>query len=145
MSPRLHDVSGRRFGSWLVLRRAPNHVAPSGQAVTMWWCRCRCGAERAVRAGPLVQGRPRQCMACRRREEARRGRSDMSVRLPSGRTIAEIAAEADVPLDTVYGRWRRGWAERDLGLPVGQYTGGRKGRGCDRYVRPAVTLRGGAP
>lgn len=138
------DLAGQRIGEWSVLRRAPAYVTPGGQVVTCWWCRCSCGAERAVRASALVTaagvpGSSRRCVACGRRENARRSRQDLSVHLPSGRTVAEVAAGAGLPLDTVYARWRRGWQEADLGLPVGQYAGGGTGRGHAARVLPAAT------
>jgi len=43
------DLSGRKFGRWTVLGRAPNSVA--GQ--TRWFCRCDCGNKRMVQGGSL--------------------------------------------------------------------------------------------
>lgn len=48
MSRELVDHSGKRFGSWEVLRRyggggARSQMTPSGGP--LWWCRCECGRE----------------------------------------------------------------------------------------------------
>jgi hypothetical protein len=50
------DLTGRRFGRWLVLswhaRRRKAHL---------WLCRCDCGTERAVEAGQLRSGHSKSC------------------------------------------------------------------------------------
>jgi hypothetical protein len=66
----LVDLTGQRFGRWVVLRRAPSTKA--GKA--MWWCRCDCGTERAVHAFSLKAATTRSCGLCVRREEAYRDR-----------------------------------------------------------------------
>ena len=53
---RLVDLTGQRFGMWVVLERAPtrNHQ-------TMWRCRCDCGTERDVYARVLKSGESTSC------------------------------------------------------------------------------------
>lgn len=58
------DLSGQRFGRWLVLERIPG-LNKSGQARYM--CRCDCGTEKAVTGGYLRDGRTTSC-GCARRE-----------------------------------------------------------------------------
>lgn len=53
---RLVDLTGRRFGRWIVLCRADNK-----KGRTMWHCRCDCGAERDVSASNLVKGYTTSC------------------------------------------------------------------------------------
>ena len=57
------DLSGKRYGRWLVL-------SPAGQRsyhCSMWNCRCDCGTERVVAAGNLKHGGSRSC-GCLKRE-----------------------------------------------------------------------------
>lgn len=55
-----HDLSDRRFGSWLVLGRIKNDVRQR----TRWRCRCRCGAEAIIERNGLVSGRRKICKNC---------------------------------------------------------------------------------
>lgn len=59
---KLNDLSGARFGRWLVSGRAPNR---SNQ--TVWVCVCDCGAVKAVSAASLRNGDSTSC-GCLRRE-----------------------------------------------------------------------------
>lgn len=44
--PKLQDLTGRRFGDLLVLRRGPDYVSPTGKKTVQWICRCEaCGRE----------------------------------------------------------------------------------------------------
>lgn len=54
------DLTGRTFGSWTVLRFS--HRASNRQA--LWFCRCACGVEKAVRGPDLTSGRSTRCPAC---------------------------------------------------------------------------------
>lgn len=56
-----NDLTGRKFGRWLVLYKAEPHTTPSGQMKTMWHCICDCGNEADVEAGNLVNGASRSC------------------------------------------------------------------------------------
>ena len=55
---RLVDLTGKRFGSWLVLERGTS----SRSGMTRWRCVCDlCGAERLVLGGHLQKGNSRSC------------------------------------------------------------------------------------
>ena len=62
------DLTGKRFGRWTVLGRAPDHVCDSGYHQIMWNCRCDCGTEKAVRGKSLRYGISKSC-GCLQREE----------------------------------------------------------------------------
>lgn len=49
------DLTGLRFGSWLVLELAPYKRRPK------WLCRCDCGTERVVMGGNLRGGLSESC------------------------------------------------------------------------------------
>lgn len=57
--PAFIDLSGGRFGKWVVQHRA----AVRGK--TSWVCKCDCGAERAVLARNLSNGTSRSCGCAR--------------------------------------------------------------------------------
>jgi hypothetical protein len=113
----IENLTGQRFGRWLVLRIAPSKITPSGQPRTMWLCRCDCGLEKPVGAATLVTGTSSGCLDCYRKDPERG--LEASRRLRDGRTIAGIARATGLKLTTVDRRWRRGWPVWALGLAPG--------------------------
>ena len=57
LPPRWTDITGQRFGRWLVLRFS--HVDDRGH--TWFDCRCECGTERATAARYLKTGQSQSC------------------------------------------------------------------------------------
>ena len=57
--PLLINEVGNRYGKLTVIKRAPNF-----RKLTMWLCRCDCGAEIVTRASRLRRGRSTQCPKC---------------------------------------------------------------------------------
>lgn len=55
------DLTGSRFGSWLVVERGAN--ASQGQA--QWFCRCDCGRGAVIFGANLRKGKTRSC-GCKR-------------------------------------------------------------------------------
>ena len=51
MPRKAYELQGEQFGKWLVVRFAHTH-----QGQRYWWCRCACGAERAVNQSSLIGG-----------------------------------------------------------------------------------------
>ena len=64
---RFEDLTGRRFGRWLVLRQVPSILETNGAYRYRYLCRCDCGTERIVIAGALRSGASRSC-GCLHRE-----------------------------------------------------------------------------
>lgn len=60
MGDTLHDLTGKRFGHWTVLIRAPNR-----KRAVMWLCRCDCGNVVEVHGTSLKSGTSTQCQKCR--------------------------------------------------------------------------------
>lgn len=56
------DMTGQRVGQWTVLRYSHRSAPPRPR--TYWWCRCDCGAEKAVLAYGLRNGTSKSC-GCR--------------------------------------------------------------------------------
>lgn len=62
------DLTGMRFGKWVVLKDAGMRVYTSGgqsYSRQIWLCRCDCGTEKDVYRGNLIQGRSTQCTRCK--------------------------------------------------------------------------------
>lgn len=58
------DLTGQRFGQWLVLGYA-GHYPHQGAC---WQCQCRCGMTQRIPAYSLRSGGSRQCKCCARRK-----------------------------------------------------------------------------
>lgn len=69
-SYRAEDLTGRAFGRWTVLSRAPNVVDRAGHARVMWNVQCACGSVRAVQSAILRNGNSQSC-GCISRERMR--------------------------------------------------------------------------
>jgi len=62
-----NDLTGRTFGLLEVLRFHSTKTSPAGRNVTLWLCRCSCGApERAIRYDCLIRGKTKSCGCVRR-------------------------------------------------------------------------------
>jgi len=57
----LHNLTGRRFGRLVVLRRSPRRRSDAGNRATYWECVCDCGVMKTIGASPLVRGHTRSC------------------------------------------------------------------------------------
>jgi hypothetical protein len=59
------DLTGRRFGKWLVLGpKEKNASRTPDKIVNLWLCRCDCGTEKMVSRGNLVRKYSTQCKKC---------------------------------------------------------------------------------
>ena len=61
------DLTGRRFGKWMVLKYAGQKVhSYRGQrfSTRMWLCRCDCGVQKEVPHHNLTGGRSTKCLRC---------------------------------------------------------------------------------
>lgn len=63
-STRRRDLTGRRFGKYLVLRFAEARPSAKGGTMSVWLCRCDCGTEKLVQYSGLMNGRQRGCFMC---------------------------------------------------------------------------------
>jgi hypothetical protein len=64
------DLTGRRFGRYMVLSFAGLRSQSNGKALAYWQCRCDCGAEREVKGSSLTSGDTSSC-GCYRIERLR--------------------------------------------------------------------------
>lgn len=66
MSRQLIDLTGRRFGSWTVLRRYDENYTDDGyHTAPQWLCQCDCGEISVVIGNNLRQGKSTGCRKCR--------------------------------------------------------------------------------
>lgn len=63
------DLTGKKFGKLLVLKRAEDKIRPSGRAVPQWLCECSCEEHtmKIVEHKALIDGNCKSC-GCIRRE-----------------------------------------------------------------------------
>lgn len=67
--PPLKDLTGQKFGRWLVI----GHADGSLSGAARWLCRCECGVERSVLYSNLRKGISKGC-GCRKQHEDLTGR-----------------------------------------------------------------------
>lgn len=58
------NLSGQKFGLWLVTDVFEIRVRKSGKRAAYWLCRCDCGLEKFVNGGQLVYGSSTRCKKC---------------------------------------------------------------------------------
>ena len=61
--PAFIDRTGKKFGHWTVLERAPSTIE-GGVLRTRWKCKCDCGVERFLRAETLASKQRQGCLSC---------------------------------------------------------------------------------
>ncbi len=70
------ELTGRTFGSWTVLEKAPDDPArwERGDLNSYWVCQCTCGTVKEVRGTSLMTGGSSQCKPCGTRKVLQRTR-----------------------------------------------------------------------
>lgn len=63
----IKDLTGMRFGKWIVLYRTEDHISPNGNHITMWMCQCDCGTIKKIAGYALLRGTTKSC-GCLRSE-----------------------------------------------------------------------------
>lgn len=58
------DLTGRRFGKLVVIRRTPDYVNKDGIKRSQWLCRCDCGNEKVLLSYRLKSGNDTSCGKC---------------------------------------------------------------------------------
>lgn len=63
MGRRLHDLTGKTFGQWSVISRAPSKTY--GHVIqTRYNCECTCGKKTVIAAAALKLGKSTKCIKC---------------------------------------------------------------------------------
>lgn len=101
------DITGQRFGRWIVIERAANKHQKS-----YWQCRCNCGNEHIIQGRNLVSGASQSCGCLRR----------------------ELITKHGMACDPIYKIWH-GMLQRctNSRLRIYQYYGGRGISVCERW------------
>jgi len=115
--PNLIDLTGRRFGSRVVLSFAGRKRYLNATSHALWRVRCDCGRVDKVLGYHLRYRYGWQCVACGKKASAAANKA-RSTPVGHGETLVSVAAKSGVSLNTVTQRWIRGWPPEDLGLPV---------------------------
>ena len=55
------DLTGMKFGRWLVLEQAEDHIEPSGNHCAQWLCLCDCGTKKIINGYVLRRGVSKSC------------------------------------------------------------------------------------
>lgn len=58
---KFNDLTGKRFGRYTVVERAPDHISASGRHRSQWKCVCDCGTEMLVMGENLTSGNSKSC------------------------------------------------------------------------------------
>lgn len=99
--PKVQDLTGQRFGRWIVLSRGPYSAAGR----TRWLCRCDCGVERMVQTNNLKAGRDVSC-GCFRRERTIQSNTKHGMRrTPEYQTWSDMIARCYRPSKVGYERY----------------------------------------
>lgn len=117
---KLKDLTGQRFGSLVVIKRADN----LGK-YTAWLCQCDCGNTSVVRSLSLVSNKTRHCLRCRPygQKEFRKNLyqvssdEDLEICYRLRRILGNMKYRCSNPTDTKYDRY-----------------GGRGIKVCDEWV-----------
>lgn len=67
------DLTGKRFGRYVVICRAKDKISKNGKKRTTWMCKCNCGNTKEVLADTLVSGHVVSC-GCYNKEAAQKRR-----------------------------------------------------------------------
>ena len=63
----IEDLTGRTFGRWMVIGRAPDRKDKHNRTLIYWVCKCECGTLREVSERELKRGRSKSC-GCLKKE-----------------------------------------------------------------------------
>lgn len=73
-----HDLTGLRFGRWMVLEQVENYVSPQGATQSQWRCKCDCGVERIVSRSTLTSGKSKSCGCLHKDSVVKYGHDDLT-------------------------------------------------------------------
>ena len=62
-----NDLTGKRFGKLVVVKRLPTHITEAGNRVSLWECQCDCGNTTQVVHSNLTKGVTQSCGCLQRK------------------------------------------------------------------------------
>lgn len=88
---RLIDLTGKQFGYWTVL-----YKAPSRSKHTYWHCRCKCGIEKDVSGDNLSSGKSQSCGCYSKEQASLRSIKDLTSQRFSHLIVLESTEKRDI-------------------------------------------------
>lgn len=88
---RKHNLAGQKFGSWTVIERTISNVGGK----VHWLCRCKCGVEKEIITGNLINNKSTQCKDCYQLIHGRHGTSEYNI-------WQGLKSRCQVPTDPAY-------------------------------------------
>lgn len=70
------DLTGKRFGRLVVVKRHGTHITKSGSKSVTWECRCDCGGTTIVSGYNLKRGHTKSCGCIRKEMHTTHGQTD---------------------------------------------------------------------
>ena len=64
--PTIRDMTGERYGLWLVIRRVLPHETSAKSLAARWLCECKCGLQAEQEGSSLRRGKSKGCRSCTR-------------------------------------------------------------------------------
>lgn len=101
---RFVDLTGRRVGKLVVLKRSANKVSPRGKSAIYWLVRCSCGKEYDVMAGHLRSGKTTKCLDCKYKNMQLNGRmsATMYARIKWNAKVRDIEFDKSLTKEYLY-------------------------------------------
>ena len=99
------DLTGQRFGRWVVLREGTTRKNKRNENLYYWVCKCDCGTEREIGEHSLIYGQSSSC-GCLRRERIAASRFEDLTDNKYGRlTVTHRAESVRDPSGKLVTRW----------------------------------------
>lgn len=75
---KFRDLTGMKFGSLTVVKRADDYVSPSGNHNVQWLCKCDCEENKyiVVSGGSLTRGLTKSCGCLQKKQSAENGKKN---------------------------------------------------------------------
>lgn len=93
--PQFEDLTGKRFGRWTVIQRAPNK-----NTRTSWLCQCDCGKQKEVLSCHLKSGRSQSCGCLAKEIQSKTNLKDLT-----GQRFGNLTVLARDPSPSCRVRW----------------------------------------
>ena len=100
------DITGKKFGHLIVVKRMPNHIQPSGASVVQWLCRCDCKSKTQliVKGCHLKDGHTKSC-PCRKRKWCQKRLINLTGKRFGHLTVIKRSEDYIYPNGSISVRW----------------------------------------
>lgn len=105
MGRTLDDITGKRFGKWLVVEKVEG---TQGVCNSIWKCKCDCGTEKSIKGINLIRGKSKSCGCLKTRictdRFSKHGMSDTKVYQSWEAMIARCECESNVSYENYHSK-----------------------------------------